>query len=89
MDRNAMVKIIAISLTLLIVVSVMALVLFGYLSSRGIDILPEELWEELHGLKHQVYDNMLRNVLSNLKHKLFEALHLENPLVLLPPRNLL
>ena len=84
---NAVVKIIVISLALFIIVSVMALVCLSYLSSRGIDALPESFWEKLHAVKTKVYDNMLRDVLHNLRHQLFQALHLESSLTLLTPLN--
>lgn len=81
------IKTIAISLALLIVVSIIALVALGYLSSRGVDALPEGLWEELHAIKTKIYDNTLRNVLYNWKHTLFEALRLESSLSQVPPLN--
>ena len=84
---NAVVKIIVLSLALFIMVSIIALVFLSYLSSRGIDALPENVWEELHSLKTQVYDNTFRHVLHNFKHTLFQALHLESSLFLLTPLN--
>ena len=82
-----LVKIVVISLALFIIVSVMALVCLSYLSSRGIDALPEGFWEKLHATKTKVYDNLLRDVLHSLKHQLFQALHLESSLSLLTPLN--
>ena len=82
-----MAKIIVLSLALFIIVSIMALICLGYLSSRGVDALPENVWENLHTMKTYVYDFTVRNVLHSLKHKLFDALHLESSLSLLTPLN--
>jgi DNA-binding SARP family transcriptional activator len=87
MDRNMVIKTIAASLALFVVISVIALVCLSYLSSRGIDALPENVWEDLHTMKTRVYDNTLRNVLHNLKHMLSGNLCLESSLSQVPLLN--